>query len=298
VLDPITRVGVLSGVKWVFATAQLNLNISRPSDMNVQPRFLNCPVKLRARTSDPFVFRQIMIEVEYRLLTRLPLANIMDLGANVGLASAYFLSRLPEARIFAVEADLDNFNACCTNLTPYRERARVFHGAAWCRRTTLTLNRKSCATDNTVTEIGSGESHEIAVEGWDIETLVGLSGFEQIDLLKIDIEGAEKYIFSERAGNWLPFVKNICIELHGDDRRQAFFSALADYDYEQSKSGELDMCLNLRHKYRSWPCDRRSQGFPRRRRFAGTIAEFGVSPRADITMSLESVISSTRIVGA
>jgi FkbM family methyltransferase len=244
----IGKVGPLSAAKWIFATAQLNLKLSRPTHVSIRPRFLKHPVKLRARTSDPFVFRQVMIEDEYRPITSLSLVNIIDLGANVGLASVYFLSSYPAARIFAVEADVDNFNACGANLAPYGERARVIHGAAWSKRTTLTLHRRTCAADNTVNDQGGGESSEIMVEGWDIGSLIELSGFEQIDLLKIDIEGAEKYVFSEGAANWLPLVRNICIELHGDACRQAFFFALADYDCDKSHSGELDLCLNLRRK--------------------------------------------------
>jgi FkbM family methyltransferase len=246
----ISEVGVGPGAKWFFATAQLNLKISRPSQISIRPRFLDYPVKLRARTSDPFVFRQIMIENEYEPLRRLQLANIIDLGANIGLASVYFLSRFPNSRIFAVEADEGNFNACRSNLAPYKERAHVLHGAAWSRKSTLTLQRRTCEADNLVRENSESESRGPVVEGWDIGSLIALSGFGQIDLLKIDIEGAEKCIFSEGADGWLPSVKNLCIELHGDACRQAFFAALAGYDYEHSRSGELDVCLNLRRKTR------------------------------------------------
>jgi hypothetical protein len=42
-----------------------------------------------------------------------------------------------------------------------------------------------------------------------------MSGFAQVDLMKIDIEGAETTVFRIDVSNWLGRVRNICIELHG-----------------------------------------------------------------------------------
>ena len=64
---------------------------------------------------------------------------ILDLGANVGFASAYFLNCFPESRILAVEPDEGNVEMCRTNLEPYGERAQVLHGAVWSHNTRLSL---------------------------------------------------------------------------------------------------------------------------------------------------------------
>jgi FkbM family methyltransferase len=243
-----SAVGVVPTFQWIFGTAQLNLNIAVPRFLNVRPRFLKHPVKLRARTSDPFVFRQIMIESEYLPLKDLRVATILDLGANIGLASAWFLNCFPDARVFAVEADADNCAACRDNLAAYGIRARVLHGAAWSRREMLTLHRKSSAADNFVENAGDTAGEQMPVQGWDIANLIEMSGFAQIDLLKIDIEGAEEAIFRAKVSGWLPRVHNLCVELHGKPCRDAFLGALADYDFEHGQSGELDLCTNLRLK--------------------------------------------------
>ena len=241
-----STVGLVPTCQWVFGTAQLNLNIATPRLLNVRPPFLKYPVKLRARTSDPFVFRQIMIENEYLPLKDLRVETILDLGANIGLASAWFLNRFPAATVFAVEAAADNYPTCKENLAQYGSRARVLHGAAWSSRETLTLRRKSCAADNSVHESGTGHPDEVQVEGWDIASLIEMSGFKQVDLLKIDIEGAEAEVFRADVSQWLGRVRNLCIELHGEECRKAFFGALAGYDFEHTQSGELDICTNLR----------------------------------------------------
>lgn len=242
------QVGVTAGCKWMFSTAQNNLHLSAPSRVVLRPRFLKHPVGLRAMSSDPFVFRQIMIENEYAPLANLCPATILDLGANVGLASAYFLSRFQDARVLAVEAEPANFAACRENLAPYHDRARVMHGAVWSGRGPLTLYAKSCAADFRVKEAATASADDVVVEGWDVGSLIAMSGFEHIDLLKIDIEGAEEEIFSRGFDQWLPSVKNLCIELHGERCRSAFFAAMQNYDYQHAQSGELDICLNIRRK--------------------------------------------------
>ncbi len=54
-------------------------------------------------------------------------------------------------------------------------------------------------------------------------------GLESTDLLKVDIEGAEKQVF-DGVKAWLNVVKMIIIELHGS-------YPLADFEKEVSKSG-------------------------------------------------------------
>ncbi|HYK34527.1 FkbM family methyltransferase [Alloacidobacterium sp.] len=241
-------VGIIPTCQWIFGTVQYNLNFSSPRFVRVWPRFLDHPVKLRARTSDPFVFRQIMIENEYAPLGDLKISSILDLGANIGLSSAWFLNRFPNVRVFAVEADADNYTVCSENLAPYRERAQVVRGAAWSRHATLVLRWKSCAANIHVHERGTEDVNEVCVEAWDIANLIRLSGFERVDLVKIDVEGVELEIFRSNIDNWLPFVRNLCIELHSQACRDTFFAALSSYEYQHLKSGELDICMNLRPK--------------------------------------------------
>jgi FkbM family methyltransferase len=243
----ISNVGMIPTCQWTFGRLQKTLRIGAPRFLSVQPRFLKHPVRLRARTSDPFIFQQIMIEDEYLPLKGLRVETILDLGANIGLASAWFLSCFPQSAVFAVEADADNFALCCENMTLYGSRVRVLHGAAWSRRAQVKLRRKSSAADNSVQEAGIGDPSEIQLEAWDLASLIEMSGFDHVDLLKIDIEGAEAEIFSAGVSTWLPYVHNLCIELHGDACRDIFFRAMAGYQFEHTRSGELDLCTRIHH---------------------------------------------------
>ncbi len=99
------------------------------------------PVYIRGGgSSDAIVLYQIFGAGEYKLATALESVNfILDAGANIGLASLYFLRRYPKAKIMAVEPDSANFELCRKNLEPYRDAllcSKELCGAVvviWCR---------------------------------------------------------------------------------------------------------------------------------------------------------------------
>jgi len=174
---------------------------------------------------------------------------VLDLGANVGFSSAYFLSVFPKAQVVAVEPDDRNLLVCKVNLSPYGDRAIVVHGAVWSKPCKLRLLRgkygdgREWATQ--VHESIEGEGSPTEIEAWDVGRLIDLAGGGPVDLLKVDIEGAEMSVFGNSTGSWLHKVRNICIELHGADCQEVFFAALEDFDYELGHSGELTICRNL-----------------------------------------------------
>jgi len=55
--------------------------------------------------------------------------------------------------------------------------------------------------------------------------IIARSGFERIDVLKVDIEGAEVQLFSGDT-SWLARVGMLMIEFHSDAREQIGFDAL------------------------------------------------------------------------
>jgi FkbM family methyltransferase len=201
-------------------------------------------------SSDRKALHQIFIEEEYEPLALVQPAAILDLGANVGYSSAYFLSKYPTARVVAVEPDPQNYALCCRNLSPFRGRATVINGAVWPERTSLVLVRggfrdgREWATQ--VRPAAPAEGEVAQVEGYDVATLIGLAGASEIDLLKIDIEGSERALFERDTEKWLPNIRNICVELHDEDSKAVFVRALSRYSYECLLSGELTVCQNLR----------------------------------------------------
>jgi len=219
---------------------------------HVQIRVKNAshPLLMRPGTSDREVLGQIFIEEEYRPMVLSRPQAIIDLGANVGYSSAYFLSQYPEATVLAVEPDPGNYAICVSNLAPFGSRGKAVLGAAWPESSKLALNRGAWRDgrewSTQVKSVGGEDTASAYVEGYDIPALIQMSGFAEIDLLKIDIEKSEIELFSRNTEQWLPRVRNICIELHGPDCEAVFFRALSEYSYDLSRSNELTICRNLR----------------------------------------------------
>jgi FkbM family methyltransferase len=245
-------VGWRGTATWAAYEAKRVLGFQDPPVLKVRPRLAQHPLVARLRgSSDMNVFRQIFAEDEYACLRSVSSPRwIVDLGANVGYSSAYFLSCFPTARVIAVEPHPGNFEICRENLAPYGDRARVVLGAAWSSRAKLALSpgtvhdRREWSTRVSAPE----EDQEASVEGYDIPALLEMAGGESIDILKIDIERSELDLFGSNTSAWLPAVANICIELHGADCEKVFFDALRDFDYDLDRSEELTICRNLRRR--------------------------------------------------
>jgi FkbM family methyltransferase len=245
----VRSVGWQGTCKWVCNEAKRTLGFQDPPTLEIKPRQALHPLVARLRgSSDMNVFGQIFARNAYAYLRSLSFPRwILDLGANVGYSSAYFLSCFPTAHVIAVEPDPANCELCRRNLHPYGNRARVVLGAAWPTRSKLMLSHGTFGDGREwATQVFAAADREATVEGYDIPSLLEMTGGERIDILKIDIERTELDLFGSHLSSWLPAIQNICIELHGADCDKVFFDALGAFDYELQRSGELTFCLNLR----------------------------------------------------
>lgn len=196
---------------------------------------LKFPIFARRNTTDLMVWHQVFIDREYGCTDHLDIKDlILDLGANVGYTSAYFICRFPQARVIAVEPDQGNYDLLMRNLRPYRSRYNAFQAAVWPRRERLSFNLASLHQGEWGRRVEPCESG--GVEPVTVPEL--MNGFDRISLLKADIEGAETVLFSDCQG-WLGKVDNIVIELHGEEARRSFFKAIAGRGFKISQSGEL-----------------------------------------------------------
>ncbi len=244
--------GWRASLTWAAYRTRTMLGFQQPTSLEIKPRQAKYPLLARlGDSSDIRVFHEIFNFDGYGGIRKLSSPRlIVDLGANVGYASAYFLSCFPAAKVLAVEPAPSSFELCCRNLMPYGDRAQVVRGAAWSRRCELVVARGVGDGREWATQVheGNGVQDGETVEGWDIPGLLQLAGENQIDLLKVDVEGSEREIFNSSSSGWLPNVRNICIELHGADCEEVFLRALGDFDYDLERSGELTICWNVRRK--------------------------------------------------
>jgi len=199
-----------------------------PRAVEVRAPQLPHPVMLRLHTSDTEAFDGVIRKREYELALAHPPSVIFDVGANIGLAAVWFASRFPNARVFALEPEPSNYALLCRNAAPYPGIVPI-QAALWPESGTIGLVDPGTGHwgFRTVAE-ATGDSGVAAVS---IPDLLARYGIDRIDLLKIDIEGAEREIFSTSAP-WIACVGVIAAELHdhlAPGATHAFEAATAEF---------------------------------------------------------------------
>lgn len=254
-LSYLSCLGGFGSIRWAFIRAASWMGIAR-GEKSVHPNCLDHPLTVRTcASSDPAVVDQIFVKREFRFLDLLPgpIKVVLDLGSNIGCASALLLSTFPAAFVIAVEPDPANFWLCQRNLRPYGDRAEIICGAVWHSCGNLVLSRGTFGDGKEwATEVRTGMPGERTdVTAYSIPRLLDMYSIYQVDLLKIDIEGSEKALFTGDTRSWLTQTRNICVELHGPECRSALLSALQGYDYQVAECGEYTLCLNIKARSKS-----------------------------------------------
>ncbi|MDD4901399.1 MAG: FkbM family methyltransferase [Patescibacteria group bacterium] len=197
------------------------------------------PLIIRKNTTDILIFRSIFIFKEFELPIKIKPRFIIDGGAYTGLSSLYYSSKYPNAKIFAVEPEESNFEILekhtRKNLNITRIKAGLWHKEAFLK----IVNGKTGKWDFTVKEVAEFEPNSI--KAVTIDDLLKRSGFDEIDILKLDIEGSEKELFSKNYSSWINKVNIIVIELHDWMREgcaKSLYSAINQDEWKKYKSGE------------------------------------------------------------
>ena len=202
---------------------------------------------LRTGTSDYAVLRQVFVEQQYAPLDDVAARLVIDCGAYVGYSALYFLNRFPQAVVVAVEPSPENAALCRRTLLPYHERVRVILAAVWGRPGPMRLIRGvyGDGRDWANQVEPASDPTEADVEGINVPSLIRLARGEVVDILKVDIERSEIELFRNETETWLPFVRNVAIELHDRECEKVFFDALEPYETETLRSGELTICRSI-----------------------------------------------------
>jgi FkbM family methyltransferase len=214
------------------------------------------PVFIRGgRSSDATVLYQIFCVKEYEPVTTLSSVSfILDAGANVGLASLFFLRRFPGAKILAVEPDPGNFKICEMNLERYRDRVILHLGAVWSSCCRLAL--VPCETEWGLAVRAAKPGEEAPIEAFDIPSLLAIAGQKSVDLLKLDIEGSEAELFSSGAPQWLGAIRNIIVEFHGVECERRFLDAMQDFQYRRLQRPMVEFFTDI-HPREQFPMEQR-----------------------------------------
>lgn len=233
--------GHLSG-SWVWAQL-LKEKLHPQGDLfSVRVPGIQHPIWLRARTSDVEVFCQLFGRRELDFYHEPRASYIIDAGANIGLATVVLANRCPLAQIDAVEVDQGNLLMLRRNTAAYPNV--TVHGVGlWSHRCKLRIVDPSADSwAFTVTEAPAEQEGAIVALG--VDDLLSSSGRSQIDLLKLDIEGAELEVLGASAASWLGAVRVLAIELHDRFRpgcTQTLERAVSRLPHARESCGEYEV---------------------------------------------------------
>lgn len=168
-----------------------------------------------SRPADWLAVREVLFDEEYRFCRNLcgpegP-STILDCGANIGLFSIYCLSLFPEASVHAVEPSLETYKVLEANRSANSSCDwHVYRFALWNHDGEVQFENRPFSTSSRIAEDVPGNE---TVPSITLGTLFAAIGAPVIDILKLDVEGAEEKVLT---GNEevLGRIQNLIVEIH------------------------------------------------------------------------------------
>jgi FkbM family methyltransferase len=146
---------------------------------------------------------------------------IVDIGANIGVASLRFLTRCPEARVIMFEPDPRNVARLRTQLRGFEDRYELHEKAVAPVGGRLSFNTEPSGRLGTLME---PHWHESDLEVIEVDAVgVGealadvIARYGDVDIVKIDAEGVERDLIRAVPAELRPRIACIYAELEGED---------------------------------------------------------------------------------
>ena len=202
--------------------------------------------------SDILVFDQVFRFQEYKIvrtfckLNNLEPQLIIDAGANVGYTSIYFNNWFQKAKIIAIEPDSENFEMLKTNLQAQETQNYILYQRALTSEKKTRFDLQRDFRDGKDWAITTSLSKSGAIEGITLEEIIYENKLEIIDILKIDIEGGERFLFDDRKSfSFLDKTRILVIEIHDEfNIRPRIYRILKDKNFMLLENGELSIAFN------------------------------------------------------
>lgn len=192
---------------------------------------------VRPYSGDMFILYEVLAFESYRIgrdsIDPEVVHTIIDCGANIGLTALYFAQRYPNARIISIEPDPTNFNLLQSNVAAEPRIVPVHAALVGSETDSIYLSQDRPAWGNSTSRVPGRAAVKVAAVT--LEELCKYHGLDCIDLLKVDIEGAEEELFSKP--DFLPKVRFVVIELHGDYTLDRFADDIRPFEFTAKAPG-------------------------------------------------------------
>ncbi|MDG6908430.1 MAG: FkbM family methyltransferase [Nitrososphaerota archaeon] len=187
-------------------------------------RIAPCETKIEGRNiifphPDARFIDEIVVEGCYTLSPGFqigPNDTVVDLGANIGIFSILAGIRATNGRVIALEPEEQNYQFLCENVRsnslrnvePYRLAISSADGL-------LDLYMANPGNNTILLDhFGRSTKRSQRVEAISMKSLIARFQLNEINFLKMDVEGSEFQIFREN--RWLEQVQRIAMEVHPD----------------------------------------------------------------------------------
>jgi FkbM family methyltransferase len=180
---------------------------------------------------------------------------VVDLGANRGFSTLFWRARFPHAQVHGVEMNAGNIERC-RRLFADNRLDGVFHAVAiGDRNGTLSFRPHSSHTRhrlaNLISEAEQAEDYDdetVQVPCLTISSFFEEAKLEKVDLMKVDIEGAEQFLL-ETLEDWGSRVGLILLEIH--------HNIDCDWALRRLKEAGFEVDLGDARNRTEWWCRRR-----------------------------------------
>lgn len=214
----------------------------------VEVRVRGIPTKLYVRNCDSDIhslwstFGEKDFDVELEKEPRL----IIDVGGYVGYTSVFFAKKYPEAQVIAIEPDKENCALFRRNCREYRN-IHLVEKAIWNSNTRVQIDNPGDQSWSFQVSEASSEKVD-SIETITIPDLLDEFNAIEVDLLKMNIEGSEKIVFSSDCASWINKVCTMIIKTHGTECKEAVLRATSLFNFALSQHGEK-MVLKKKHGF-------------------------------------------------
>ena len=185
-------------------------------------RFLSYSFDVPDLPSFIWQFKELFVDELYKFETNSKEPIIYDCGANIGMSCLYFKKLYPQAKIKAFEADPKIAKVLENNLKKNIciEGIEIINSAVW-----IDNNGLQFASEGADGGSIYGNKNRVNVSSIRLKDF--LEKEEQIDMLKIDIEGAEYEVLKDCKDS-LRNVNNLFVEYHSWNRSEQKFSEILE----------------------------------------------------------------------
>jgi FkbM family methyltransferase len=136
----------------------------------------------------PVILSEVFVFGEYKVNVLKTPDIILDVGANVGIATAYFALKYPNAIIHSFEPSSNNYSFLKQNAQQFAN-VTVHQKAIYSHNGSLQMNifKGFGGLDSAFNKTGNVEN----VDCITLDTFLNDQGIEKVDILKLDVEGSE-----------------------------------------------------------------------------------------------------------